>query len=248
MGNTTESGSRMPDDCDSARTGDADSLPTQARLARDERTAALRALAGRLAHQIRNPLAAVRAACSSLQAEIEDAEQRETLELTLNEIDRMLGFVKATVQTLPEHVERPVMIDVVAETRDVIDIVGSGHEDTMDIQISGVHELTCSLPRDGFRVSVYSILEHIVGSPGVDRVAVDVSLRGGRVLIRFDIPVSDTLDDPLSDGVADLGGLTHPVGLLVAERFARDLGGYLSRSAAGDTRQSFTLALPCSGA
>ena len=50
---------------------------THATLVRQQCSAALRALAGRLAHQIRNPLAAIKAACGSLREELQDPDHQQ---------------------------------------------------------------------------------------------------------------------------------------------------------------------------
>ncbi|MCB1787939.1 MAG: hypothetical protein H6955_00075 [Chromatiaceae bacterium] len=220
-------------------------LSNQARLARDERSAALRALAGRLAHQLRNPLAAVRAACSSLRAEIEDTDQRETLDLTLQEIDRMLNFVRTTVQTIPIHNEKPQPVDVAAETADVIDITRPGHADGARIRLGADRGVRCRLPREGLRVAVYSMLDHLASVSAVQAIEVGVSHQDGHALIQFDVSAGQPGDAVLDTGMTVPMGWTQPVGLLVAERFARDLGGCLLRAETSSTTQTFTLDLPC---
>jgi len=222
-----------------------DALPVHARLARDERRAALRALAGRLAHQLRNPLAAVRAACRSVREETDDPDQRETLDLTLTEIERMLSFVHATVQRAPGSAEAPQAVDVVAEVADVIEIVESGHANPLDIVLSGDGHVACNLPRNSLRVSVYSVLEDLIGSGSTTEIGVHVGCADGQTVIRFALRGVSTGDPALSNGmIAPVSGF-QPVGLLVAERFARDLGGRLSRSDDGDT-QTVALELSCS--
>lgn len=246
MTNTSDS---KPEDQAAASTGSGSdhnrALLEQARLARDERGAALRALAGRLAHQIRNPLAAVRAACSSLRSEINDPEQRETLDLTLTEIDRMLGFVSATVQASPQGEETLQAINVKIEVADVVDIILSGYGNEMAIGVSGNSAAQCMLPRDEFRISVYSLLGHLIGVPSITGIAVDIACKGETAQIRFGIDGASSNDAALSNGMVTPANALQPVGLLVAERFARDLGGRLTRSDDGGTTQSFSLELPC---
>lgn len=235
--------------------GDATSAPPsgdqakpllhQAQLAREERSAALRALAGRLAHQLRNPLAAVRAACSSLRSDSDDVDQRETLDLTLQEIDRMLGFVKATVQAMPDDHEESQVIDVSAEMADVVGIVQAGHADQTLIHLTENRSLRCRLPRNGLRVSIFSVLDHLAGVANVDAIHVDVRGNGDRVLIRFAVSGGSPDDNALTTGMMVRNGWAQPVGLLVAERFARALGGDLSRADDDATGQIFTIDLPC---
>jgi two-component system sensor histidine kinase PilS (NtrC family) len=224
---------------------ETDMVLLHAGLARDERHAALRGLAGRLAHQMRNPLAAVRAACHGLRSEIVDADQRETLDLMLVEIDRMLGFVDATVRNSPAADERPEAIDVTAEISDVIRIATSGFRDPPEIILSGAPCDACVLPRNGLRVSVYSLLEDLAVIPSVTHIAVTPSYADGRAVIRFAVSGAQAGDPGLSNGMTVPVNSFQPVGLLVAERFVRDRGGRLARSDDGGQTQTITLELPC---
>ena len=227
------------------RLAQSELLSAQARLAHDARSASLRALAGRLAHQIRNPLAAVRAACSGLRAEIDDTDQRETLDLTLVEIDRMLGLVKATVQTIPDMDERPQTIDIGAETADVIDIMRGSHNTEVRFGLNSAGALRCCLPRHQLRATVYSILDHLAAFTRAGAIDVGISGGSGRVAIHFSIAGGMSGDAALTTGTMSPTGWVQPMGLLVAERFARDAGGRLQHADSGDSGQTFTLDLPC---
>lgn len=217
----------------------------QARLARDERSAALRALAGRLAHQIRNPLAAVRAACNSLREELDEPDQRETLDLTLREIDRMLAFVSATVQTIPVQSEPSLAVDVAREISDVVDVVRRSREGQTSIEIQTIADGECLLPRNGFRVAVYSLLDHLVAITDVQRIVIHSERIADRLHVHIDVDGSPGSNKLLTTGMMTPGSWMQPVGLLVAERFARDLGGRLLRSDIDSSHQTFNLELPC---
>jgi signal transduction histidine kinase len=251
-----DSDNEMPDCADApaeltpARAALANAFVCQAQLARDQRDAALRTLAARLAHQIRNPLAAVRAACSGLKEEIDNPDQRETLDLTQHEIERMLGFVQATVQAVvPPRNEQPQSIDISAEVRDVLSLVRSGQPGRARIELApSSRPLTCSMPRDALRVAIYSVLDHLAVSPGIETVGVILVRQTGRVLVHFAITGNAVAYEgvPADTSAADVWG--QPIGLLIAERFARDQGGRLMRTDNGDTGQTLTLDLPCSDA
>lgn len=221
----------------------ANPLFRQARLARDQRDAALRALAGRLAHQIRNPLAAVSAACTGLKEEVEDPDQRETLDLTLCEIERMLAFVRTTVDTIPGEREKPQNLDVTAELSDVVSIVSTIHAQGAAINLAPTSPLPVVLPRAALRVAVYSVLDHLAANDGIDAVMVVLGRQDERILIRFEISTADANGDVLS-GDSPANGRGQPISLLIAERFARDQGGRLIRTDSGDATQTLTLDLP----
>lgn len=219
-------------------------LSVQSRLASDERDAALRALAGRLAHQLRNPLSAVRAACSGLLAEIEEPEHRETLQLSLREIDRMLSFVTATVKTTADSVEQPVPVELDAELADVIAVVQLSSAGLARIDLGASDALPCRMPRDGLRAALYSLVEHLARTTRVDAVAVDLAQHDGQALVSFTVSGPKLGRDDLTTGMMSPTAWAQPVALLVAERFARGVGGRLTRKDSGDNRLEFVLELP----
>lgn len=242
----------MPEDSRKSRRHEADTFDmvdqtraaSSAKLARDERAAALRALAGRLAHQLRNPLAAVRAACSGLRSELEDDEQRETLDLTLQEIDRMLGFVSATVQSIPARREAPQSTDPALEIIDIIDIMRSTESGANRIAAGDVEHRRCLIPRDGFRVATYSICEHFLSIAEIDGLVIDNSSDADRLTVRFRVDLGQASDDVRTAGSSSNGIWVQPIGLLVAERFARESGGRMLRNDFGNDQLTLTLELP----
>lgn len=239
--NTGESTMNAPA---SIEVADQTRAASSAKLARDERDAALRALSGRLAHQMRNPLAAVRAACSGLRSELDDAEQRETLDLTLQEIDKMLGFVTATVHSIPGQNEQPQPIDVSLELADVIHIMCSSQNGADKIAIGETEKLRCLMPRDGFRVAVYGICEHFLSLPGIESLVVDSLVESDRLSLRFTIALGQASKTVRTVGSSHDGLWVQPMGLLVAERFARDFGGRMLRMENSDDELILTLELP----
>lgn len=215
----------------------------QARLARDERSAALRTLAGRLAHQIRNPLAAVRAACKGLRDEVDD-DQRQTIDLALREIDRMLKFVTATVQTIPADDESATETDLQHEIEEVVEIIRSSHDGNAEIDAPTLPQWRCRVPRNGFRVAIYSLLDHVMAIPGVRRVRLAGTPTPAGLTVSVDVDGVRDQDDLLATGMSMPASWVQPVGLLVAERFARDFGGRIVRQDAQGDRQTLNLELP----
>ena len=222
-----------------------DQLTNQARLARDERAAALRALAGRLAHQIRNPLAAIRAACSGLRSEVEDADQQETLDLALIEIDKMLGFVTSTVQTIPSREEARSPVTLLDEIDFVVAISRLGSAVDTTIRIDGDLGLRCVLPPRGLRVAIFSVLDHLAATDGIDTIDISTVEANRNALIRFAASHGSAEQTGWHNGFSMSGDPNRPVGLLVAERFARDMGGCLLQTQGDEQSIDLTLQLPC---
>lgn len=226
-----------------------DLIGLQAQLAHDERNAALLALAGRLAHQVRNPLAAVRAACSGLCEEIEDPEQLETLDLILQEIDRMLGHVRSTVQSIPVPPDSAREVDVWAELLEVVEMARAGRLQGLKLELGNGPSLPTRLPRDRLRVALFSLIDHLAEVAGATGIRIDAECAEDRLLVSF--CVSAPANDDLSAAAAPsqlqraATGWVQPVGLLVAERFARDMGGRLQQASNSDAELTLTLDLPC---
>ena len=223
----------------------SESSQCRTRLAREERGAALRALAGRLAHQIRNPLAAVRAACNGLRDEVQEADQRETLDLALAEIDRMLGFVSSTVRSLPPRRDPSRDVQIDGEIRDVVALIGSTQHSAVEVVVGDQAEGGCRLPLEGFRVAIYSLLDHLVDIAGLRRVVVESHFDDDLLRIRFEIDGKADGNALVTTGLTVPGGWMYPVGFLVAERFARDHGGRLRRQDIDANRLTLCLELPC---
>lgn len=218
-----------------------------AALVRQERAAALRALAGQLAHQMRNPLAAIQAACGSLRAEVQDADHLQRLDLTLQEVDRMLKLVTATVQAVAETPEQPQQFDAVGELRDVIRTISTNQPDERPIILEGDAEIVCRLSRNAFRVTLYSLLDHLADTFKPRPTVVDVRHGQGRVRIFIQARGAPAAGyaEAYAPSTTDQTGAAAAIGLLVAERFARDHGGRLSRASSTAASPELTLDLPC---
>jgi signal transduction histidine kinase len=226
---------------------DSESLYRQARLASDEREAAIRAISGRLAHQIRNPLSAVRAACSGLLHEVDDAEQRETLALSIQEIDKMLDFVAATVRSTAEDSERAMLLDPGAELMDVISSIRQTHRGNQKIAIGEIVSARCRLPRHGLRAALFSLINQLLCSSAIEDIGFAMDRQGNDVSITIAVGGADLDTRDLAAGMITPAGWGQPLGLLVAERFLRSVGGRMTHGISGSARAQVTLELPCDG-
>ena len=215
-----------------------------AAVARRERAAALRALAAHFAHQVRNQLAATRAVCDNLRVELENTDHQQRLNLALNEIDRLLDSVSSTVQSLVETPEPAQPLDAVGEVQEAIQIFISGHEEGTGIELIG-EPIRCALPPMGFRVAIYSLLDHIVHASAPATARIEVQQRDNKLQIGFSACSERASELVVAKNLWPMewsAGSGH-MGLLVAERFARDLGGRLAHSVTGGCL-TLTLELP----
>ncbi len=222
-------------------------LAAATELTRTERGVALRALAGQLAHQMRNPLAAIRAACSSLREDLSNEEHQQRLDMTLHEVDRLLTLVTGTVKSVSAKAEQPRRLDLADEVHDVVAIARDSIPHLGTVDVSGDTGIECSLPRNTFRASLFSLLDHVVDTYHPDPLRVELRRSNGRAQIDF--KVADEYAAGAPDGFHQTtlvrSGDGRSIGLVVAERFARDNGGRLAHFVNANDSQALTLDLPC---
>jgi two-component system sensor histidine kinase PilS (NtrC family) len=233
---------------DGSGTPDAGSLlQAHASLTRQERTAALRVLTGRVAHQMRNPLAAIQAACTSLRMELPDPDHRERLDLILHEVGRVLALISAEVQAFTQPAQTPQRVDLVAETEEIIGILGHANPQAPGVTLRANGRIDCTAVRSDLRIALYSLLGYALEVPGVGTVEIGIDTHADRAQITFRLVSQDGAGDPLA-AIPPCGAspiLSDDIGLYIAERFARDLGGRLSRQTSDGDAQIVTLDLPC---
>ncbi len=226
---------------------DDERLAAATELTRTERGVALRALAGQLAHQMRNPLAAIRAACSSLREDLSNEEHRQRLDMTLHEVDRLLTLVTGTVKSVSAKPEKPRKLDLADEIQEVVAIARDSLPNLVSVKVSGATGVQCLLPRSTFRASLFSLLDHVVDTYRPDPLRVELRHSNGRAQIDFKVAAQHVEDAPGSYHQTTLArsGDGRSIGLVVAERFARDNGGRLAHFVNANDSQSLTLDLPC---
>ena len=210
-------------------------------LASEARDAALRTLAGQLTHQMRNPLAAIQAACTSLREEIQDPDHQERLDLMLQEVTHMLDQISADVQAVAKPEERSHELDAAGEILSVVDILRVANPEAPEMEVQSQSEATCVAPRMAFRVAVYGLLEHLITEPSANLVTINVKRGNNHLQIRFTVATEagdhGVAFEPLSS--------VDRLGLQIAERFARDTNGRLKRWMPENGSQVITLDLPC---
>lgn len=203
-------------------------------ILRDERDAMLRALASRLAHETRNPLAAVRAACSSLLEEMTVPDHRYRLELTLGEIDRALAAVTRAVKAVSAPVEPALESSPEQLLQDAVDAARILHPRARIEFNPGPTGPFCELPRAALRAAVLGLLDHLIGQSRDGRITLRVQ-RGDDALRIHAGPVP--VDAEITPG-------TDALAMVVAERFVRDTGGRLHQNDTDGLRH-VVLEIPC---
>ncbi len=228
-------------------------LEQQHSLARAERLAATGELAASVAHELRNPLAAIHITLSNLRAELSDADMRERVNLVVNEVERLTRLLNQLVDAArhtPEPARRvelkPLVDDVVALTRYQV-----APEVRFDSHVDPT--IACVLPPDHLRQVILNLILN-AASALRDRsgtIAIAAVRDGDRV--RF--TVSD--DGPgfppemLEKGIRSFFSTREHgtgLGLAMVRRFAREVGGELRVANREPHGAEVVLILPAAGA
>lgn len=229
-------------------------LEQQRTLANTERLAAVGEMMAHIAHELRNPLAGVKLACTNLRQELdqrqESGEFRERIDIVAGEIDRIIALLNSL---LDQSRHRPEAARDVTVARAVADLVALARYQIpaqihIEQRIDG--DIVCRLPDALFSQALLNLLMNAgqaLGEAG-GRIVIEAAVSDGRLRldIRDDGPgfPRDLLESGIRAFVtyrADGTGL----GLSMVQRFVRALDGRIRLSNVQPHGACVTLDLPC---
>jgi signal transduction histidine kinase len=114
-----------------------------ARMKERDRLAALGEMAAGLAHEVKNPLGAIKGAAQLLEEGGMDAQSREFVGIILEEVDRLNEVVGSFLDYARPRAGNAVPLDVNAAVRRTLQILSSQHSDAVEVKL----ELAEHLPR-----------------------------------------------------------------------------------------------------
>jgi two-component system NtrC family sensor kinase len=205
-------------------------ISQRAELARVERLAALGELAASLAHELRNPLAGIRAACRSLLEDVSDLDTGDRLRLIAEEVDRLVDLVKEQLGRARHEPERVADVDLAPLVGSIVALVGYQMPANVSLIVEMPPTLRARVPRNGFRQALLNLLRNaqraVTGCGGLVRVS--GGARGREVEICVEDSGPGFSDSHLRDGIRRFattwdGGTG--LGLAMVQRFAQEVGG-----------------------
>jgi len=229
-------------------------LEQQRRIASTERLAAVGEMMARIAHELRNPLAGVKLACSNLREELGQypaaPEYQERIDIVAGEIDRIIALLNSL---LDQSRHKPEAMHDVAVSRAVSELIVLARYQIpgrIRIEQDIPEAIVCRLPDALFRQALLNLLLNACQALG-DRPG-RIVIKAARVDGLLNLSVCD--DGPgfprdlLESGIRAF--VTHRtggtgLGLSMVQRFVRAHGGSITLSNRDPHGACVTLELPC---
>ncbi|MEE3326191.1 MAG: HAMP domain-containing sensor histidine kinase, partial [Myxococcota bacterium] len=192
-------------------------------------------LAATIAHDIRNPLAAIQMSLSNLRADIEDEDLAERVERISAEVIRMSRIVTQSVESTRIEAEPVSLIGPYEIADEIIHFLKFQIPDSITIENQIPRELRCQLPAKKFRQALLNLISNSAEAIGEERGLIRVSAE----ISGDDLLLSITDDGPgFSEDILKGGGRaltpnnlgSEHFRLAVARRIARDSGGNMKLS------------------
>jgi two-component system sensor histidine kinase HydH len=224
-------------------------------LRQTERLSTLGELAADLAHEIRNPLAAVRGTVQLLAAELAPGHKKHDLQaIALEELDRLNGVVEGYLRTARSRGTKGGCSDAIAALSVVVDLVrAQAQRAGVTIEQRGPDHLWVGMDTNQLRqVFLNLALNAVQAMPAGGLLRIECSVRQGATNSGFgDITFSDSgpgVPPESRDKIFQPFFTTKPegtgLGLSIAHRLVHEHGGTLSLEVPERAGSVFRVRLP----
>jgi len=223
-------------------------LEQQRSLARAERLAATGELAASVAHELRNPLAAIHLALQNLRGEMRDADLSLRVDRVVQEVERLTRLLNQLLDASRHAPEPSREIQLAGLVAELLELTRHQLPTTIALENRVEPSLTCRLPQDRLRQSLLNLLLNAAAALGEAGVITIAARREGE---KIRIEVSD--DGPgfaaeiIDGGIRPFASTREQgtgLGLAIVRRFARDMGGEVTLSNCTPHGARVTLLLP----
>lgn len=225
-------------------------LEQQRELAAAERLAAVGELSAGLAHELRNPLAAMQVALNNLRQETDNSDHAERMTMIVNELNRVTALLNSLLSQAHQEPEQPTEIKVHNVVDELATLAGYQIAENIKIQQHIPENIKCRLPAGRLHQALLNLVLNAAQAIGDDDG--HIAIAAERIDNRLILSVND--DGPgfppsmLDNGIrpffsGHVGGTG--LGLGIVQRFARDMGGDIKLANRQPHGATVTLTLPC---
>jgi signal transduction histidine kinase len=225
-------------------------LEQQRSLSRAERLAAAGEMAASLAHELRNPLAAIQVSLSNLRQDLDDADARERLDLVLDETQRLGRLLNEILDASRHAPEEPSNVKLASTVRQLIELTRYQLPQNVELTSRIPDHLSCVLPEGRLRQALLNLVLNAAQALGTEGGGVELSAQtetdGLSIQVRDDGPGFErqVLERGIRPFVSSRKRGTG-LGLAIVRRFAADMAGQVELANLEGGGACVTLTLHC---
>jgi two-component system sensor histidine kinase PilS (NtrC family) len=219
------------------------------RARRHERLAAIGGLAASVAHEVRNPLAAISGSAELLQTAVSTDDDRKLLDVIKRESDRLEKTVSDLLAFTRPKKPEPMRVDLVSAVREILEAFGADPaNEQLRLSLQGAKSLSAEVDPSQFSQIVWNLLRNAAEATS-QRGGIEVRLAEANddvvLTIKDDGPgippeERDRIFEPFFSTKAKGSGF----GLALIHRIVQEHGGEISVHNEADGGACFTVRLP----